>query len=115
MKFKSRATGNYVEIDDSEVKTIRHMVMTGRFQVLSDAEQARDENGRFAATQTAGQEKGREADNAYTEFKSKNPMGGISRKKAGELAREAYHLWQDTGDQRFKDLHEHYDTLMMGK
>ena len=177
MKFKSRATGDVLYVADSQAKTIRHMVMSGRYEVLhndewNESDHPRGEDGRFGSgggssapsmtkqemehnldrykKNIAWMEKGtaprgrklreleeyrqgyrdlkaqyekehdtkgdaQDPDTLFAEFKSKNPMGGISREKAGKLAREAYHLWQDTKDPRFEDLHNHYDKLMMGK
>lgn len=52
MQFKSRKTGEVLYVADSQAKTIRHMVMSGRYEVMGDAEwneadHPRGENGQF--------------------------------------------------------------------
>lgn len=54
MKFKSRKTGEVLYVADSQAKTIRHMIMTGRYEVLhndewNESDHPRGENGQFGS------------------------------------------------------------------
>lgn len=55
MKFKSRATGDILYVADSQAKTIRHMVMSGRYEVLhndewNESDHPRGKDGRFGSS-----------------------------------------------------------------
>ena len=54
MKFKSRKTGEVLYVADSQAKTIRHMIMTGRYEVLhndewNESDHPRAPNGQFGS------------------------------------------------------------------
>lgn len=54
MKFESRKTGEVLYVADSQAKTIRHMIMSGRYKVVGDAEwkesdHPRGANGQFGS------------------------------------------------------------------
>jgi len=59
MKFKSRATGDVLHIADSQAKTIRHIIMSGRYEVLhndewNESDHPRGENGQFTGGGSSG-------------------------------------------------------------
>ena len=165
MKFESRTTGEVLYVADSQAKTIRHMIMSGRYKVVGDAEwkesdHPRGANGQFGSgggssggdkgsakgefkklvssfilKETAGKERTEKAnklakeagydsmDAAYKDmksdilfdaFKQEYPMG-VSPSRAEKLHDKAYGLWQETKDERFSELANHYKELAKGK
>ena len=164
MQFKSRKTGDVLYVADSQAKTIRHMVQSGRYEVLrgdewNEADHPRAANGQFGSgggssggeskakqefvdltasfvlKETAGQERTNKAnelakaagyesmETAYKDmksdilfkaFKNEYPMG-VSPATAGKLHDKAYALWQETKDERFSELANHYKELAKGK
>lgn len=101
MKFKSRKTGEVLYIADSQAKTIRHMIMTGRYEVLhndewNESDHPRGENGQFGGgggkspEPTSKKQQAQQAAVAYVNAGKKTDLPqykNISPKDAGNFAK----------------------------